>query len=117
MGGVDLLDNMVTCYRVPYQKKKWWFTIYIWSLSVSAVNAWRLCNREKTYYFFHKLNKMINNRIFKKNKLDIIFFTDYWQQRAHPQLPARAGDPDVQQVRQHSPKNRVQLRPHQWVKV
>lgn len=39
---MDLLDNMVACYRVPYRKKKWWFNIYAWSLSVSAVNAWRL---------------------------------------------------------------------------
>ncbi|XP_023348132.1 piggyBac transposable element-derived protein 3 [Eurytemora carolleeae] len=45
MGGVDLLDNMVACYRVPYRKKKWWFNIYVWSLSISAVNAWRLRNR------------------------------------------------------------------------
>ena len=42
MGGVDLLDNMVACYRVPYRIKKWWFAIFSWSLSVSAVNAWRL---------------------------------------------------------------------------
>lgn len=72
MGGVDLLDNLVACYRysnnlfffctcafysrkkiiyigltfilsrVPYRIKKWWFPIYTWSLSVSAVNAWRL---------------------------------------------------------------------------
>ncbi len=28
--------------RVPYRIKKWWFPIYTWSLSVSAVNAWRL---------------------------------------------------------------------------
>jgi hypothetical protein len=72
MGGVDLMDNMVACYRweavpkqapvflygflcssflynslflfcrIPYRIKKWWFPIYSWSLSVSAVNAWRL---------------------------------------------------------------------------
>ena len=42
MGGVDLLDNMVSCYRVRFRKKKWWFPIYTWSLNVSAVNAWRL---------------------------------------------------------------------------
>jgi hypothetical protein len=32
MGGVDLLDNMVACYRVPFRIKKWWFPIYTWSL-------------------------------------------------------------------------------------
>lgn len=42
MGGVDLLDMMVACYRVQYRMKKWWWPCYAWSLSVSAVNAWRL---------------------------------------------------------------------------
>jgi hypothetical protein len=27
---------------VPFRIKKWWFPFYTWSLSVSAVNAWRL---------------------------------------------------------------------------
>lgn len=30
------------CRRIPYRIKKWWFPIYTWSLSVSAVNSWRL---------------------------------------------------------------------------
>ena len=47
MGGVDVLDGMVGCYRVPYRKKKWWFPIYTWSLSVHAVNAWKLRMRTK----------------------------------------------------------------------
>ena len=42
MGGVDLLDNLVACYRIQYRIKKWWFPIYSWSLSTSSVNAWRL---------------------------------------------------------------------------
>ena len=42
MGGVDYLDNMVAVYRVPFRVKKWWSPFYTWSLSVSAVNAWRL---------------------------------------------------------------------------
>ena len=27
MGGVDLLDNMVNCYRVKYRSKKWWTVV------------------------------------------------------------------------------------------
>jgi len=46
MGGVDLMDNMVACYRIPFRIKKWWFPIYSWSLSVAAVNAWRLRMRQ-----------------------------------------------------------------------
>lgn len=42
MGGVDVLDGMVSAYRIPIRKKKWWWPFYSWSLSVSAVNAWRL---------------------------------------------------------------------------
>ena len=42
MGGVDLLDSMVGVYRVSVRNKKWWSGFYMWSLSVSAVNAWRL---------------------------------------------------------------------------
>jgi hypothetical protein len=32
MGGVDLMDNMVACYRVPYRIKKWWFPFFTWSI-------------------------------------------------------------------------------------
>ena len=47
MGGVDLLDNMVNCYRVKYRSKKWWWAFYSWSLNVQAVQAWRLRCRMK----------------------------------------------------------------------
>lgn len=42
MGGVDLLDSMVALYRTSIRIKKWWWPFYAWSLSVSAVNSWRL---------------------------------------------------------------------------
>ena len=42
MGGVDLLDQQTACYRIRVRKRKWWWCIYNWSLSVSAINAWRL---------------------------------------------------------------------------
>ena len=42
MGGVDLLDSQVAVYRVNHRVKKWYFPFYTWSLSVMAVNAWRL---------------------------------------------------------------------------
>jgi hypothetical protein len=35
-------NRCIVIIRVPYRIKKWWFSIYSWSLSVSAVNAWRL---------------------------------------------------------------------------
>ena len=45
MGGVDLMDSSVANYRVSWRKKKWWWPIFSWSLSVQAVNAWRLRQR------------------------------------------------------------------------
>ena len=42
MGFVDLVDQMVARYRVRIRKRKWWWCIYSWSLSVNMVNAWRL---------------------------------------------------------------------------
>ncbi len=42
MGGINLMDNMVVCYHISFHIKKWWFSIYTWSLSVSVVNTWRL---------------------------------------------------------------------------
>ena len=45
MGGVDLMDSSVANYRVSWRKKKWWWPIFSWSLSVQAVNSWRLRQR------------------------------------------------------------------------
>ena len=61
MGGVDLLDAMVAVYRVLYRIKKWWFCFYAWSLSVSAVNAWRLrmCVKEKKEPFLDFLRELV----------------------------------------------------------
>ena len=47
MGGVDMFDSMVACYRIRIRKKKWWWAIFSWSLTASAVNAWRLRNYVK----------------------------------------------------------------------
>ena len=42
MGGVDLLDQMVACYRPHIRKRKWWWCFHTWSLATTSVNAWRL---------------------------------------------------------------------------
>ena len=55
MGGVDLLDAMVAVYRIRIRKRKWWWSIYAWSLSVSAVNVTSRNPRFPTSSFFVKL--------------------------------------------------------------
>ena len=42
MGGVDLLDQMVACYRPHIRKRKWWWCFHTWGLAATSVNAWRL---------------------------------------------------------------------------
>ena len=39
------ISIIIIIIRVQIRKKKWWFPFYTWSLSVWAVNAWRLRNR------------------------------------------------------------------------
>ena len=47
MGGVDLVDQMVGCYRSKIRKKKWWWCFWPWSINVMMVNSWRLYNLVK----------------------------------------------------------------------
>lgn len=63
MGGVDLFDSMIACYRIPIRKRKWWFPFYSWSLSASAVNGWRLMQRVKGYDkpFLHFLREVVKD--------------------------------------------------------
>ncbi|MPC07474.1 hypothetical protein E2C01_000036 [Portunus trituberculatus] len=42
MGGVDLLDNMVSCYAITARNRKWYWALHNWFLNVSFVQAWRL---------------------------------------------------------------------------
>ena len=42
IGGVDLLDQMVACYRPHIRKRKWWWCFHTWGLAATSVNAWRL---------------------------------------------------------------------------
>ena len=39
MGGVDRLDQNISCYRTSLRKKKWWFSLFTWMLDASVVNA------------------------------------------------------------------------------
>lgn len=41
MGGVDLFDQMVSCYRICIRSKKWWWPLFAWTINSVNVNAWR----------------------------------------------------------------------------
>ena len=41
-GGVDLLDNSEKNYAITTRVKKWYWSIYVWFLNVSMIQAWRL---------------------------------------------------------------------------
>jgi hypothetical protein len=58
MGGVDLMDNMVACYRVPYRIKKWWFPFYTWSIR-----------------FVHLYLKIIHNKLYSRIFSTLVFVT------------------------------------------
>lgn len=42
MGGVDLLDKLISLYRIRIYSKKWYWRIINNLISVACVNAWRL---------------------------------------------------------------------------
>ncbi|XP_075726345.1 uncharacterized protein LOC119165464 [Rhipicephalus microplus] len=45
MGGVDLLDSLISIYR-PYQRlKRYYFRVFLHILDLTAVNAWLLYKR------------------------------------------------------------------------
>ena len=63
MGGVDLLDEMVSLYRPRIRKRKWWWCFYTWALGVMVVNSWRLWQKVKV------------NSTDKADKMQLLEFT------------------------------------------
>ena len=45
MGSVDLFDAALNLYRPKIRSKKWWWSLWIWSLMAMLNNAWRLYQR------------------------------------------------------------------------
>ncbi|KAE8288363.1 hypothetical protein D5F01_LYC12232 [Larimichthys crocea] len=40
MGGMDLHDQFVSCYRVNIPSKKWWWPCFSWAPNSAMVNSW-----------------------------------------------------------------------------
>ena len=45
MGGVDRLDQNISCYRISLRKKKWWFSLFTWLLDATVVNSYYVFKR------------------------------------------------------------------------
>ena len=42
MGGVDLVNQCIKCYRIHTRIRKWYWALYTWFLNAQMVQAWRL---------------------------------------------------------------------------
>lgn len=40
MGGTDLMDQNINCYRIRVRNKKWWRPIFSWIIEAAIQNAW-----------------------------------------------------------------------------
>lgn len=42
MGGVDIMDQAISNYRISIRGKKWWWVLFTYFVDLSVVNAWKL---------------------------------------------------------------------------
>ena len=42
MGGVDVFDQQVSAYRIRIRSKKWWWSLFAWTVNAQITNAWML---------------------------------------------------------------------------
>lgn len=42
MGGVDMLDNFMSCYRPVFKSKKWWWPLFVNGINMLVVASWRI---------------------------------------------------------------------------
>ena len=47
MGGVDVFDQQVAAYRCRIRSKKWWWSLFAWTINAQVVNGWKLCSKHK----------------------------------------------------------------------
>ncbi|KAJ8941966.1 hypothetical protein NQ314_010185 [Rhamnusium bicolor] len=79
MGGTDLMDGGVNCYRIGIRSKKWWWCIFTWLIDVSIVNAWIIQR---------KSGKAISQLDFRREIVNV-YLTRYGN------APKRAGRPST----------------------
>ena len=55
MGGVDLMDQNVSCYRINIRTKKWWWPYFAYCLDVAIQNAWLLFRKGNSSTYMDQL--------------------------------------------------------------
>ena len=48
MGGVDLVDMLISLYRTPYKTRRWYLRVVVRLLNICKVNSWLLYRRYAT---------------------------------------------------------------------
>ncbi|KAJ8883086.1 hypothetical protein PR048_014925 [Dryococelus australis] len=74
MGGVDLLDSIVGCYKIVLRSKKSYFRLFYHLLDLSVINAWLLYRRVSVTKCLNR-NKTINLADFKKEVATVLCMT------------------------------------------
>ena len=63
MGGVDLLDNLISSYAIRSRNRKWYWSVYNWFLNATMVQAWR---------FYKKIGTIMKGFMEKIGLVDFI---------------------------------------------
>ena len=48
MGGVDRTDQNISTYRIGIRGKKWWWSLFVWTIDMAMQNAWLLYRQYKS---------------------------------------------------------------------
>ncbi|KAF0752616.1 piggyBac transposable element-derived protein 3-like [Aphis craccivora] len=46
MGGVDILDQLISCYRILIRSRKWIFSMAMHEFDIAIINSWIQYNKE-----------------------------------------------------------------------
>ena len=73
MGGVDLVDNSVSCYRIGIRSKKWYWPLFTNMISLAVVNSWRIHNKinDQSVDLLEHTRNIVTSLITPKDRVSI----------------------------------------------
>ena len=93
MGGVDLADNSIACYRINIKGKKWYWPLFTNMISLAVVNDTKIDLLEHTRNIVSKLITPTNQIKFgRKSMLNTIHYKNMCQNPliiSHPEKRRR----------------------------